>query len=278
MTAIPPTEGDVIGLQSRPQEELRLPVASAVPLLVARVGLAVGILVVWEMSSGAIVSTLWVSKPSAIAAVWVDWVASGYLFLHIGVTLQEMLLGFIAGSTSAIAVGVLLGRSRFLAALLDPFITALYSLPKIALAPLFVIWFGIGISMKVMMAAVIVFFLVFWNTYGGVRSVDRDLVDVVRVLGASRRQILLKVVIPSALPWIFTGLKLAVPYSLIGAIVGEIIASNRGLGHVLAAASGRFDTAALFAGLFTLTIISGTMNALLNRSEKRFLRWKQPVS
>lgn len=266
-------EGDMIGqvFEDRSgdghSDRLRI-LAGRLTILIVGLGL-------WEGLAGRVVPTLWVSRPSDIADRLAEWLTNGYLLTHLFITLEETALGFAVGASAAIVVGLILGRNAFLARLLDPFLTAVYSLPKIALAPLFVLWFGIGFEMKVVMAATIVFFLVFWNTYGGVRDVDPELVDILRVLGASPRQVVMKVVLPSALPWIYTGLKLAVPYALIGAIVGEMIASNRGLGYVLAYASGRFDTTGLFAGLFVLTVISATMNEVLNRTERRLLRWKR---
>ncbi len=243
-------------------------------LEVARVGFAVILLASWEVASGRFIDPFWVSRPSAILGrLWL-WLSNGYLLNHGSITLQEMLWGFLAGASSGIAVGILLGRNAFLAKLLDPYITAANTLPKVALAPLFVLWFGIGMNMKIIMAAVIVFFLVFWNTYGGVRDVDRDLVDVARILGAKRRQLLTKIILPSALPWIYLGMKIAVPYSLIGAIVGEMIASNRGLGYVLSYSAGQFDTTGLFAGLLVLVFISVVVNEVLNRTQKHMLRWK----
>lgn len=243
-------------------------------LLGARLTLLVVALVAWELIGGNLVDTFWISRPSDIHARLWRWIGTGSLWFHVSITVQEMLMGFAIGSTTGMVVGFVLGRNAFLARLLDPFIIAVYSLPKVALAPLFILWFGIDMKPKIVLAAVIVFFLVFYNTYAGVRDVDPDLVDVVRLMGGGRFQILSLVVLPGALVWIFTGLKIAVPYALIGAVVGEIMASNKGLGYLIEAAAGQFDTAGVFAALFVLMIISTTLNELLGRSEGLLLRWK----
>ena len=155
---------------------------------------------------------------------------------------------------------------------LDPLILVFYSLPKIALAPLFVIWFGIGIEMKIILTATIVFFLVFLNTYTGVRGVSRELVAIMRLMGARERDILGKVVLPSVVTWVFAGLKLSVPYALIGAIVGELIAANRGLGYLLSNAAGQFNTAGVFAAIAAIVFLT----VLLNMAVRLFERWVMP--
>lgn len=246
----------------------------ALKMNAVRLGLIVVTLALWEAASGRVIAEFWVSKPSVIGDRLLEWIRSGYLVLHLGITLQEMFWGFLVGAGAGILAGFVLGQNRFLGRLMGPLITAVYALPKIALAPLFVLWFGIGLQMKVALSATIVFFLVFWNTYAGVRDVDPELVDVLRVIGARRQHLVLKVVLPQALTWIYVGLKLSVPYALIGAVVGELIASNRGLGYVLQNSAGQFDTAGVFAALFVLMVISTALNEILDRSEASVLRWK----
>jgi NitT/TauT family transport system permease protein len=245
-----------------------------IKLFGARLLILAAALVAWEIIGGDYVDTFWISQPSDIYAKLAKWLVSGTLGFQLAVTLQEMLIGFTIGAVAGLVTGFVLGRNEFLSRLLDPFIAAIYSLPKVALAPLFILWFGVDIKPKIVLAAVVVFFLVFYNTYAGVRDVDSDLVDMVRLMGGNRFQILFFVVLPSSLIWIFTGLKLAVPYALIGAVVGEIMASNRGIGYLIEASAGQFDTAGVFAALFVLMIISVTLNELLNRAEGFLLRWK----
>lgn len=248
---------------------------STLTIVLLRVAVLAVALAVWQFIAGAMDVEFFISKPTEIWAQLQDWVTSGYLWDNLGVTLQATLYGFLLGAVAGIAVGFLLGLIRLLGKLLDPFITAVYSLPKLALAPLFVLWFGIDLEMKVVLTAVIVFFLVFWNTYAGVRETDEELVDVLRVMGAKRRDMIRKVVLPGSLTYIYVGLKLAIPYALTGAVVGELIASNRGLGYILMSAAGAFNTAGVMAALVVLMLIATLMNALLNLTEGYVMRWKR---
>lgn len=247
-----------------------------------RGGLLVLLLLLWEVAAGnpkrgefALIDKFWVSQPSDIAGRLAEWISSGSLWFHFAITIQEMATGYVIGATVGITLGVLLARNRLLARLLDPFIMGIYSIPKLALAPLFILWFGVGLEPKIVLVATSVFFLVFLNTYAGVRDVDQELVDIIRLMGAGPREIFLRVILPSASPWIFTGLKLAVPYSLIGAIVGEIIASNKGLGYLLIHAQGQFDTAGVFAAIVVLMAFGLILNEVVNRSEGHLIRWKR---
>ena len=147
-------------------------------------------------------------------------------------------------------------------------------LPKVALAPLLILWFGLGIQSKVALSAVLVVFLVFVNTFSGVREVDRDLIDGVRLMKATRRQLLIKVILPSASSWIFVGLKTALPYALIGVIIGEMIASNKGLGYLVQRAGSEFDTAGAFAALAVIALIAVILNEFIQTIQTRMERWK----
>jgi NitT/TauT family transport system permease protein len=243
-------------------------------LLIYRTLLLVAILGAWQLAAGRLVPEFFISKPSAIAASLVSQVTDGNLFFHIGITATEAMAGFLSGAFAGICVGVLLGRSGFLADLLQPFILAFYSLPKIALAPLFILWIGIGMEMKIVLTGTVVFFLVFLNTFTGVRSVSPELETILHLMGANERHVLGKVVLPSAITWVFTGLRISVPYALIGAVVGELIASNRGLGYVLANASSQFDTAGVFAALFVIMLLAFLLNTLVRVVERKLMPWK----
>lgn len=232
-------------------------------------------LVLWQVISDAAHVQFFISEPTAVWHQLSQWITSGTLFSNLGVTLEATVYGFLVGAVSGIVVGFVLGLIPLLGKLLDPFITAVYSLPKLALAPLFVLWFGIALEMKVVLTAVIVFFLVFWNTFTGVRETDQELVDVLKVMGARRGHMIRKVVLPGSLTYIYVGLKLAIPYALTGAVVGELIASNRGLGYLLMSAAGVFNTAGIMAALVVLMIIATLLNMLLNISEVRVMRWKR---
>lgn len=247
-------------------------------ILAWRIGIAVVGLALWEAVSGRLIKSFWISAPSAIWAQLMAWVDSGDLWMHVEITLTETILGFVFGAVSGIAVGLALGLNKRLAAVLDPFIIAFYSLPKIALAPLFILWFGVGLLSKVVLATFVVFFLVFYNTYAGTLAVEQELVDVLRLMGATRWQIVRKVILPSVLLWIFTGMKISVPYALIGAVVGEMMASNKGLGYLIQASAGQYDTSGVFAALFVLMLIATGLHELLKQSEKLMLRWKEESS
>ncbi|HXE22268.1 MAG TPA: ABC transporter permease [Rhodoferax sp.] len=257
-----------------PNETVRAARSEWLVTLLWRVGLAVVLLALWQLLSGRVIKPFWISSPLAIADQLGVWIAGGELWLHVEVTLTETVLGFVFGAIAGIAVGLALGLNRRLAAVLDPFIVALYSLPKIALAPLFILWFGVGLTSKVVLSTFIVFFLVFYNTYAGTLAVEAELVDVLRLMGARPAQIVRKVILPSVVIWIFTGMKVSVPYALIGAVVGEMMASNRGLGYLIQASAGQYDTGGVFAALFVLMIISTVLHGALKLCEQRMMRWK----
>jgi len=238
-----------------------------------RLLLFIAILGVWQLASGTLIPEFFISKPSAIAASLWQKVARGNLFFHVGITAAEAFIGFLVGAFLGTLAGVLLGRIPFLADLLQPFILAFYSLPKIALAPLFVLWIGIGIEMKIVLTATVVFFLVFLNTFTGVRNVSKELEAILYLMGANEAHVLTKVVLPSAVTWVFAGLRISVPYALIGAIVGELIASNRGLGFVLASASSQFDTAGVFATLIVIMLLAFVLNTLVQLAEAWLMPW-----
>lgn len=238
--------------------------------------IAVGVvfLVSWQLASGRLIDPFFASSPLEVGAKLVIWVERGILFRNLSITLYAMLAGFLIGSLMGFVVGFLFGRYESLSAIFDPYITAFYSLPKIALAPLFIMWFGIGIESKIAMSAIIVFFLVFLNTYSGVRDVSAVHINAARIMGASELQLLRIVIAPSAAAWVLAGLKVSVPYALIGAVVGEFMSANRGIGYLIAEASAQFDTAGVFAGLMVLAVVGIILSEIIKRAEKRILRWR----
>ena len=247
-------------------------------LFAARLGLITVLLATWELSARTFADEFFISRPMVIGIKFAELISSGRLFFHGGVTVVETLAGFLTGATCGLGVGLLLGRNTGLARLLDPILVAINSLPKVALAPLFIMWFGIGIGMKIILTATIVFFLVFINTYHGVRNVNPELVDILRLMGARERDIVTKVVIPSALQWVFAGLQLSVPYALIGAVVGEMMAANRGLGYLLADAAGQLDTGGVFAALLSIVGLALLLQASVRVFEKRLMPWSRVPS
>lgn len=241
----------------------------------ARLLLLAALLLAWHLMSVYLVDPFWISSPTAVLDRLSGWIFSGTLYGALVATVYATIVGFVLGGIAGAALGFVLGRSERLARLLDPFIAAIYALPKVALAPLFILWFGLGITSKIMLSAVLVLFLVFYNTFAGVRSVDRDLVNTLRLFGGSRIQVLSLVVIPSASRWVFAGFRIAAPYALAGAVVGEMIASNQGLGYLLRAASGNFDTAGTFASLLVIMLIASLINVTISAAERRATRWER---
>lgn len=234
----------------------------------------VAILACWEIGARVFNSEFFTSRPLAIVTALQAWWNSGRFFTDLQMTLAAAAGGFVIGSVVGGFVGFVFGWVRKLGNLFEPLILSLYTLPKIALAPLFVLWFGIGLTNKIMFSSLLVFFIVFFTTFQGTRQVDQDLVQNARVLGAGRWDVWTKIAIPYAAVWVFTGIRLGLPYALIGAIVGEFVASDRGIGYRIKEATSFFDTASVFAALFVLMLISGSLLAMMRLVESYVLRWQ----
>jgi NitT/TauT family transport system permease protein len=245
--------------------------------LLARLLPGIAILVFWQWASGRLIKEIYVSKPTAVAARLYELFASGEIYPHLWTTGEELVLGYVIGVAGGILGGYALGRSPRLANIFEPYVMGFYGIPKIALAPLFIIWFGIGIGSKVALAAIMVFFLVFYNVYTGVRSVDRELINLSLVMGANQRQLTYHVYLPAAAPFVLLGMRMAVPYSVIGVIVGEFTSSISGLGLFIHEASSTYDPAGVFAGITILLLFVIGANFLAGRLERRLLRWKVPM-
>lgn len=230
-------------------------------------------LLAWQFGSGTVVPEIYVSTPLDVAGRLVQVVASGEIIPDLTTTLVELVLGFVFGSIGGCVIGYLLGRSNFAARMFEPYIMAAYGIPMITIAPLFIIWFGIGIWSKVTIATIMVFFIVFFNVFMGVRNVDVELVKVARALGADQAQLTQHVYLRAAMPYIFMGLRAGVPYGVIGVIVGEFISAFRGLGLYMNKASTTFDPAGVFAGIIILLAFILVVKFLIGIAEKRVLRW-----
>ncbi|MGI5159055.1 ABC transporter permease [Microbispora sp. CA-102843] len=272
-----PAEDPEDGVPARRARRLAAPKITA-----TRVLLVVLWLGSWELATDGWLDPFYYSRPSAIWGRLVDWFTTGTAFgsiwKQIGVTLEEAVLGFAIGSLAGVVLGVLLGRGRFIAEVCAPFIKAANAIPRIVLASLFVIWFGLGMSSKVATAVVLVFFAVFFNAFQGAREVDRTLVDNARILGASPRQILTSIVLPSATSWILASLHVAFGFALIGAIVGEYTGADKGLGLLISHAQGTFDSAGIYAGMIIMTVVALLAEWLLTLLERRLLAWRPPSS
>ncbi len=243
---------------------------------VALLALFVGL---WQvMASTGAVDAFYTGKPSGICSKLWDWArhgtSQGPLWDQVWVTFQETLLGFAIGVVLGVVLGIVLGRLRFLSDVLAPFIKTLNSIPRILLGSVFAIWFGLGIGSKVTLAAVLVFFGVFFNAFQGAREVDRNLLANARILGAGNTRVTLHVVVPSALSWITTSLHVAFGFAITGAIVGELLGAQQGLGLLIFQAQANFDPDGVYAGLVITAVFALVAEGLITLLERRLLRWQ----
>ena len=241
--------------------------------------LVLGFFGLWEAGSRlGWLDPIFFGRPSAVFVDLWDLISGGTIFYHAWVTLEEALIGFGLGAVLGMLLAFALAASPFWAQVLDPIIFLLYGIPRIALAPLFILWFGLGVASKVVFAFVLVLFLVFFNTFAGLKGVDQDMVNAVKVMGASRGQLLVKVIFPAISPWVMAGLKSGVGMSLLGAIVGEYVGGNAGLGWMINSAAGLFETTRVFSTLIALGLLVLGVNEVLNRLERRLLKWRPSSS
>lgn len=243
-------------------------------LVASQVLVAVAILGFWEFSSGRLIDSFFVSKPSLVLEDLWKAVQNGSLYKDLSVTMFETVLGFSAGAPVAILLGFLLAQAPRVAAVLRPFILALYGIPRIALAPLFIVWFGIGMNSKIFLAMMITFFLLFFSTYSGISSVDVGLKNVARVMGTSRLQMLTKVILPAASPWILDGIRISFPQALVAAVVAEVVMSTSGIGHRIILSTQTFNMTGTMTGVIILVIVVMAVSFALDKLESIILRWR----
>jgi NitT/TauT family transport system permease protein len=234
--------------------------------------LGLSILLVWEVS-GRVGGSSWVSRPSLVAAKLADW-AMGDLYVHVATTLGEIVIGMAIGVPLGAACGVMLGRSARWGTLLRPLLVAAYSVPLVTLAPILIMWFGLEMKPKIVLIAVVAFFLVFFNAFTGARAVDPDIVQCLKLMGATRYEINRKVVLPACSAWIMTGVKVAVPYALVAATTGEMLAARNGIGLLITRAAAQFDMTALYAALVILMVLGVLASKLVGSVEAHLLRWR----
>jgi NitT/TauT family transport system permease protein len=209
--------------------------------------------------------------------IWVWFVVAADIYKHLAVTLAETLLAFGIGAVTGLLAGLWLALSPTASAILEPYIKALNSMPRIILAPIFAVWFGLGIASKVALGVTLVFFIVFFNVYQGVKEVSPVVLANARMLGASRRQLLAHVYLPSATSWVFSSLHTSVGLAFVGAVVGEYLGSSQGVGYLILQAEGAFDINTVMAGILVLTAFALVLDALVGRIERRLMKW-QPRS
>jgi NitT/TauT family transport system permease protein len=252
-------------------------------LAVARLAIVVVLLVTWQVCVRAkVVDPFFWGEPQGVWSTLVDWftvgTSQGSLGAQVVVTLEEAVLGFVIGSILGVVCGIALGRVRLLSELFAPFLKAANSIPRIILGSIFTVAFGFGIQSKVILAVVLVFFGVFFNAFQGAREVDRNLIANARLLGASRWQVTRDVVLPSAFTWILASLHISFGFALIGALVGEILGANEGLGLLIRSSQNNFDMNGVLAGMVLVAVIALTAEALITLLERRLLRWRPPQS
>ncbi len=209
--------------------------------------------------------------------IWKWFVTDADIYAHLGVTLIETVLAFVVGAVFGLLFGLWLALSPMASALLEPYIKALNSMPRIILAPIFAVWFGLGIASKVALGVTLVFFIVFFNVYQGVKEVSPVILANARMLGASQRQLLRAVYLPSATSWVFSSLHTSVGLAFVGAVVGEYLGSASGVGYLIHQAEGVFDINTVMAGIVVLTGFALALDGAVGRLEKRLMTW-QPRS
>ncbi|SDC35396.1 NitT/TauT family transport system permease protein [Paraburkholderia lycopersici] len=208
-----------------------------------------------------------------LVRIW-EWFATGEIWLHLWVTLVETVLAFAIGTITGLAVGLWLALAPTSSALFDPYIKAANSMPRVILAPIFGVWFGLGIWSKVALGVTLVFFIVFFNVYQGVKEVSPVVLANARMLGANRRQLLRHVYLPSAMSWVFSSLHTSVGLAFVGSVVGEYLGSASGVGYLILQAEGTFDINTVFAGILVLTAFALILDALVGLAERRFMKWQ----
>ncbi len=242
--------------------------------LLAALGLA------WEVTTGGlglgwtVFEPAILARPSLIAADLLDYATSGLLVRDLRVTLAAAFLGLFLGVLGGVLVGVLFGYWGTLAAVFEPIMVALNSLPRITVAPILILWFGLGMTSKVILSLFTVFFVIFFNTFLGVRSVDPDLIKTVRVMGGGPRDAVRMVIVPSVSSWIFAALRTSVSFALTGAVVGEFVGSSSGLGYRMLLAAGLLHTERVFAIMLLLMLVGVSLVELSRRVEQYLLRWR----
>jgi NitT/TauT family transport system permease protein len=246
----------------------------AVGVTLIRFAIIIGFFALWEIASGRWIEPFLISSPSRIFISLINGFRDGDLLQHSWVTLIEIAIGFPVGAIAGIGLGYAFGRSRVLADIFEPIIIALNGIPRTALAPLFIVWLGIGLWSKVGVVFLLTFFLNFFNTYTGMRQMDQEYVDLANLMGVKGWKLTFKVIFPAISPYVFTGIRTSIPFAVIGAIVGEFVAATEGVGFFIRMSAGIFKTADVFVGIIVLMIMVIIMDKIAELVERRALRWQ----
>ncbi len=244
-------------------------------IVLGQLAILLGVLIAWHfLTLYKVIPPFFFGEPVKVfERIWF-WFSTGMIFQHLAITLLETLLAFGFGMVFGVGVGLALGLSPVLAALLDPFIKAMNAMPRVILAPIFIVWFGLGIWSKVALGFTLVFFIVFFNVYQGIREVSPLVLANARMLGASKGQLLRTVYLPSATSWVFSSLHTSVGMAFVGAVVGEYLGSSQGVGYLILQAEAVFDVSTVFAGIIVLTTFALVLDATVSVIERRLLAWR----
>lgn len=234
----------------------------------------IGFLMLWEWAADRQIPALFISRPSDFLPKFWDWLVDGTLLRNTVTTFRSAGIGLLTGALAGIVVGVILAQFDILGRVFEPFITALYTMPRIALIPVFIMWVGIGWELSALTAAIMVFFTVFFNTFFGMREVRRPLIDAVLTMGGTQVDVLRSVRLPSALIWVVAAMKLAAPQALVGVVVVEMVAGNKGLGYLVSRNARTFQSAGTFAALLALLLVGFAIDRLMTWLTKKPLQWK----
>jgi len=244
-------------------------------LIVLQFLVAIAAIGLWHVLTATdVLPPFFFSRPADVFSRVVKWFAEGTIWRHLWITLVESMLAFVLGSVAGALVGFWFARKPFLAAVLDPYVKMMNALPRVVLAPIFALWLGLGIWSKVALGVTLVFFVVFFNVYQGVKEVSHTVLANARMLGMSERQLMRHVYWPSALSWMFSSLHTSVGFAVVGAVVGEYLGSAAGLGYLIQQAEGVFDVAGVFAGMFVLAVFVVAIDGLVSVIERRLLVWR----
>jgi len=253
---------------------------SRLTLIAMQISVAVAAIVLWHVlttfavGGKPLLPPFFFSTPYEVFAQVVKWFVEGTIWRHLWVTLTESILAFVLGSIFGVLIGFWFARQPRVAAVFDPYVKMINALPRVVLGPIFTLWFGLGIWSKVALGVTLVFFIVFFNVYQGVKEVSPTVLANARMLGMSERQLLRNVYWPSALSWMFSSLHTSVGFAVIGAVVGEYLGSAAGLGYLIQQAEGVFDVAGVFAGMFVLAVFVIVIDAIVTLVERRLLIWR----
>ncbi len=239
-----------------------------------RLAVVVAFCSAWQLASGTLFPVFVISSPTMVVERFGEFMEGGELLSHLGYTMRACGLGFLIGALIGSTLGLLFGIYESTSRIIAPFAAMLYSMPKIMLSPLIVVWVGVDLTMKVFVAAFSCMWVIFYNVWNATRRIDRNLLDQFRLMGANQRQVIVGLYLPSATTWLLTSLRVAFPVALIGAVVGEFVASSQGLGHLALDSGQRYDSAGVLVAVLTITITAMTIDSVLGAVQRKVALWQ----